>query len=129
METELLQEMDQTMLHSGKNTVDKEKLEELVRGEKIVKRTSCDAVIFNGHVVIQKLAPPSSSTTNVTFQEMAARFVAHVLKPIEGMPATGKTDIHITFPRIGNSSSKPVRTRQIWQNITQRTWLNVQQTR
>ena len=69
MENDLLQEMDQTMLNSGKNTVDKERLEELVRGEKIVKITSCDAVVFNGHVVIQKLAPPSSSTTNVTFQE------------------------------------------------------------
>jgi len=147
METELLEEMDHTMLNSGKNTVDKERLEELVRGEKIVKITLCDAVIFNGHAVIQKLASPSTSTTNVTFQEMVARFVAHVLKPIEGMPATGKTDIHITFDRymqnskpeenmgrwvlciisrwrfpflrIENSSPKPVRTRHKWQNVQQ----------
>jgi len=60
--------MDQTLLNSVKNTADKERLEELLTGEKIVKITLCDAVIFNGHAIIQKLAPPSSSTTNVTFQ-------------------------------------------------------------
>jgi len=82
------------------------KLEELVPGEKIVKITACDAVIFDGHAVIQQLTPPTSSTTNVTFQEMAARFVAHVLKPLEGMPATGKTDIHVTFDRYVDLSAK-----------------------
>jgi len=45
------------------------KLEELVPGEKIVKITACDAVIFDGHAVIQKLPPPTSSTTNVTFKK------------------------------------------------------------
>jgi len=119
METELLQEMDQTLLNSVKNTVDKERLEELVTGEKIVKITSCDVV--NGHAVIQKLAPPSSSTTNVTFQEMVARFIAHVLKPLEGMPATGKTDICVTFDRYVQNS-KPEENEGRWVSCIISSW-------
>ena len=38
------------------------KLEELVSGERIIQVDGCDALIFDGHAVIQSLSPPYSPT-------------------------------------------------------------------
>lgn len=54
----------------------KHNLEEFVVVDTIVKITACDAAIVDEHAVIQKLAPPSSLTANVTFHETATRFLA-----------------------------------------------------
>ena len=37
---------------------------------------------------------------------MAECFIAHVLKPLERMPSTDKTDIHVTFDRYLESCAK-----------------------
>jgi len=47
---------------------------------------------------------------------MAASFLAHVLKPLDGMPETSQTDIHITFDRYMESSARQ-QTRGKWGDV------------
>ena len=81
------------------------KLDDLVPGDKISKINVCDAVIFDGHAVIQMLAPPSTSI-KTTFKEMASRFCKYTMQTVQHMEPTDELRIHIIFDNYLESTIK-----------------------
>ena len=81
------------------------KLEDLLPGDKISKINVCDAVVFDGHAVIQMLAPPSTSI-KTTFKEMASRFCKYTMQTVQHMEPTDELQIHIIFDNYLESTIK-----------------------
>ena len=77
-----------------------QKLEELVPGEKITSVQIVDAVIFDGHAIVQMLPGPSG-TGLVTFRDMADNFLRHILLVSD---LHGAQQIHIAFDRYDTDS-------------------------
>ena len=80
------------------------KLEDLLPGEKITSVAEADAIIFDGHAVIQMIGSGASGTRLVTFRDMAENFLRHFLHRCE---IHGRVQqIHSAFDRYDSDSIK-----------------------
>ena len=80
-------------------------LEELVPGDKITSLDKhVDAVIYDGHAIIQSLPAPST-TLPITFKDMVSRFLSHVSHSTQDI-STDVAQIHIAFDVYKENSTK-----------------------
>lgn len=88
------------------------KLEEMIPGDKITAIASCDAMVFDGHAIIQTLLPPSHATVQKpSFKDMAGKFIDHVMYTAKSVPGNDASEMHIVFDRYFENSIKN-RTRE-----------------
>jgi len=80
-------------------------LEELLPGDKITSLDKhVDAVIYDGHAVIQSLPAPSTTLPQRS-ENMASRFLSHVTHSPQDI-STGVKQIHISFDVYNDNSTK-----------------------
>ena len=80
------------------------KLEDLIPGEKITSVNETDAIISDGHAVIQMLGTPTSGTGMLTIRAIANNFLRYVLHRTEVHGTV--QEIHVAFDRYDTNSIK-----------------------
>ena len=80
------------------------KLEDLIPGEKITSINETDAIIFEGHAVIQMLGSPTSKAGMLTFRDMANNFLRYILCKSEVHGTV--QEIHVAFDRYDANTIK-----------------------
>ena len=82
------------------------RLEDILPGEKITEIGSADAMLFDGHAVIQSLPPPNSAVQKTTFRDMASKFVNHIIHKSVAVAGNDVKQMHIVFDRYEENSIK-----------------------
>ena len=96
---------DGTMTQSTKSDF-MHKLEETIAGNKMTRLESdVNAIIFDGHAVIQTLAPKYTAL-HVTYDNMAEGFMSHIINISKHISPNNYPDIHIAFDKYISGSIK-----------------------
>ena len=100
------------------------KLEELIPEGKITSLNKhMDAIIFDGHAVIQSLPPPAT-TLPISFKDMAHKFMLHIIhSTVEITPDVSQ--IHIAFDVYRENSTKSQQERCVYLQLVKQLVLTI----